>query len=65
MAVTIKVADKPTLDAVAADTAYIKEHLPSGGGGLDKISVYVVDFVDDDVTITKGALDTFKRTINA
>lgn len=51
------------LDALATKI----DNLPSGGGGggvsLADVDVYVADFYTDEVAVTAGALDVYKRII--
>lgn len=49
---TVQIADKSTLDNVATNVTYIKNNMPSGGGGTPKIAIFNTDNQYTGVTFT-------------
>ena len=49
---TVQIADKSTLDNVATNVTYIKNNMPSGGGGTPKIAIINTDSQYTGVTFT-------------
>lgn len=50
---------------ISAMTAALTKVTSGGGGGVDlaDVDVYVADFYSDEVAVTAGALDVYKRII--
>lgn len=57
---TLAIADKPTLDAVKKDTTDILNAI-TGAVGLSGVNIFILDYVNDEVVSTHGAIDRTKR----
>lgn len=65
---TIAIADKPTLDEVKATTTDINskcdtiiEKIGGQSSALNNVRVFVLDYINDPVTVTRGAIDGTRR----